>query len=257
MKKPYIYFCGDKQKCNELADSCKKLIKSVFITDKNADNYLVSPKSHPALICLIFSQDTYANNILYEKIYSYSAYSGCPVHIDGSRRNIDTVIKHAKGANIQRSSEKLMTKTFSELYEFARNNPDSEFALLKARFENVAVISDKASSLAFCENKTSSTGVKSRLIVVAEKGGETELEKLENTPLSQIITDAPLNEKSLELFCKVSKSEAPAILLDCRTNYGKKFKAHYLDMRTDGKQLSALLENYKQKKSKRLYLKNK
>lgn len=257
MKKPYICFCGDKDKCREISEACKGRMKSVFITDKNADRLLVSPESHPVLICLIFSPKVYANDSLFEKIYTYSASTRCPLHIDGSRRNLDTVMRHADGANIQRSGKELMIKTINELYEFASNNPDSEFELLKARFENVAIISGSASSLAFCENKASASEIKPRVIAVSANCEDCELELLKNVPLSQIITDSPLNENSLELFSRVSKSEAPTVLLDCKESYGRKIKTHHVDGKTESNKITELLNEYSRRKSKMLYLKSK
>lgn len=257
MGKPYIYFCGDETKCDEIREMFKSRIKSVFITDKNSGRYLVSPKSHPFLICLIFSQDIYANDKTLEKLYKYAEYSGCPLHVDGSRKNLETVIRHAEGANIQRSSLNLMIKTINELCDYADSTPDCEFELIKSRFTNVVVITDSAASFAFCENKAASAVARTRTISVSGSCSRSEFELLKNISLSQVITDAPLNENSLELFRAASKEGAPAVLLDSKINYGKKVRAHYVDTSTEGDKIAETLTEYDNKKSKMLYLKNK
>lgn len=257
MKKPYIYFCGDKEKCKAVSDIFKDRIKSIFITDKNLERYLDSSDIFPVLICIIFNKGIFASNKLFKKLYSYSARSGCPIHAVGSRKNIATAVKYNVNADIQRSSLSLMTKTINELYQYTQRPDYSEFELLKSRFANVAVISDNAASLAMCENKTDICNIKSRIIAIPSGCGKSRYEQLKNISLSQVITDTCLNENSLELFRTASKNNAPAILLDSKIPYGKSVKAFYVDSASENNRISKLLNDYNSKKSKMLYLKNK
>lgn len=257
MKKPYIYFCGSREKCSKIAETCKGKIKSDFITTRNADRLLNSPESHPALICLVFCEKMFANDELFKRIYEYAVCTKCPLHVDGSRHNIDTVIKYAEGANVQRSSETLMIKTIDELYDNAINNPDSEFQLLKSRFESVAVISDDTSAIALCEDRISASRILPRVIIASERCTEKEAEYLKDIPLSGIIADNPLNENSLELFRNTIESESPAILLDCDNIYSRRLKVNCLDSETESDMITELIDKSSRQKSKTLFLKNK
>ncbi len=257
MKKPYIYFCGSKEKCDNIAESCKGKIKSAFITPKNAERLLNSSESYPALICLIFSDDIFANNDLLKKVYEYAVCTKCPIHVDGSRHNVDTVLKYTAGGNVQRSSEKLMLKTIDELCELYADNPDSEFLLLKARFQSVAVISDDATVIALCEDRISDSQILPRIIISSERCTDKEVENLKNTRLSGIISDKPLNDNSLELFLSAIENESPAILLDCDNIYSRRLKINYLDSETESGKITELIDKSSYQKSKMLFLKNK
>ena len=257
MKRPYIYLCGDRDKCRSIVSCFKGRIKAVFAAEKNSKRLLDTPKAHPALICIIFGDGMYANTSFFKKIYEYSARSRCPVHIAGSRRNIETAVKLAQGAYIQRSSIRLIHSTIEKLCEYAASDSNGDLMLLKSRFQTAAVISDNAPTLALYEGKISQSPVKPRIITASEKceGKEFELLKAEN--LSEIITDCPPDNNALALFNAAAEKEAPAILLNRRERYGRRYKIHYLDSRTENGRAAQLLTEYSRRRSKLLYLRNK
>ncbi len=257
MKKPYICFCGDEDKCRELMNVCKEKIRAVFITERNYIRLLDRPLRHPALICLIFRKDSRANDELYRKIYSYCAFSRCPLHVIGSRRNFETIERLTQGTFFQRSSIKLMLMKINEICDYAARNRKSEFSALKSRFETVVVISDKTSTLSLCESKASDSPVKPRVIIASADCSDKEYELIQKEEISEIITDKPLNSNSLKLFEKVSKAEAPAIILDRNESYGRKISVQHLSSKDDSEQITELLTEYSKKHSKLMYIRNK
>ncbi len=257
MRKPYICFCGDEERSIELINRCKGRIRAVFITNKNSKRVFNNPSRYPALICLIFRKNACANDEIYKKIYSYCSFSRCPLHVIGSRRNYDTISRIAPDTLIQRSSEKLMLIKIQEICKYAEENPGNEFNTLKARFETVAILSDKASSLALYEHKISKSMVKPRIITASSSCSDKEYELIKKEQLSEIIADKPLNTNSIKLFEKASKEEIPAILIDRKERYGRKIAIHYLNSKNESEKITELLTEYSKKHSKLMYIRNK
>lgn len=254
MRKPFICFCGDEEKCLEVMNSCKDKIKAVIITRKNCSRLLDTPRRHPSLICLIFKKDAHANDELYRKIYAYSALSRCPLHVIGSRRNLETISKIASRAVVQRSNLNLMLEKIQEICDYAAENPNNELNMLKARFETVVVLSDKAYTLSLCESKVSKSLVKPRVITASSLCKDKEYELIQKEQLSGIVTDKPLSTNSLELFKRVSKTEAPAILLDRNEKYGRKVAIRHISSKDESDKITELIDEYSQKRSKLIFI---
>ena len=257
MARPCVYFCGDKEKCREIMKNCGKTIRIVFVSRGNADRLLVSPSRHPSLICIVFPSGIHADDELFKKVYSYCKSSRCPLHIIGSRRNLQTVSKFVPEYLIQRSESGLLLRAVEDLSEYISHNPDAELAAMKARFSTVAVISDSAPLISLCENKLAASSAKPRIIVSSSRCTDKEFSYLEQEKLSGIVTDKPLNTNSFSLTEKAAKEQAPVIMLDRKETYGKKVKVVHIDSKSESGLIASIIDDYEKRKSKLMFIRNK
>ncbi len=256
MAKPYVLFCGDKEKCRNIMKSCSASVRTVFITKANADKLLAAPTRHPFLICMIFPGRIHADDELFIKIYRYSSASRCPIHIIGSRRNLQTVSRYVPVTLIQRSDSRLMLQSIRELAEHISSDPNAELAAMKSRFRTVSVISANPYTSALCENKLSASDVKPRIIFSSPRCTDKEFGYLNSEKLSGIITDAPLNGNSLALSVKVSSEQMPVALLDRKENYGRKVKVIHLDSKSGSHCITQIIDDYNRKRAKLLFIRS-
>ncbi len=257
MAKPCIYFCGDKEKCRDVMKKCGKSVRAAFISKGNSDRLLISPSRHPSLICIIFSSGIHADEELFRKVYSYCSSSRCPLHVIGSRRNLQTVCKFVPETLIQRTDSRLILKSIKELSDYISGNPDAELAAMKSRFSTVAVISDNAPLISLCENKLSASSTKPRIIVSSSRCTDKEFSYLEQEKLSGIITDKPLNSNAFSLSEKLAKEQIPVAILDRKENYGKKVKVVHINSKSESNAITRIIDDYEKRKSKLLYIRNK
>lgn len=257
MAKPCIYFCGDKEKCRDIMKYCGKSVRVAFISKGNSDRLLITPSRHPSLICIIFSVGNHADEELFRKVYRYCSSSRCPLHVIGSRRNLQTVCRFVPEALIQRTDNRLIIQTIKELADYISENPDAELAAMKSRFSTVAVISDSAPLISLCENKLSASSAKPRIIVSSSHCTDKEFSYLNQEKLSGIITDKPLNSNSFSLSEKLAKAQIPVALLDRKENYGKKVKIIHIDCKNESDAIARIIDDYEKRKAKLLYIRNK
>ncbi len=257
MAKPYICFCGDKEKCRIIMKNCGKAVRTVFISEANSDRLLVSPSRHPSFICMILSRDMCANTDLFKKIYRYVTSTRCPMHIVGSRRNMETILKYVPELLVQRSDSSIIIDTINNLCEYISSNPDAEFSALKSRFRTIAVISDKATSMALCENMASLSEVKPRIIFSTPGCPDKEFEQLKNENLSGIITDRPLSSNTILLSENTGKEKIPVTMLDKHISYGRKIKVVHIDSKNESDQISRIITDHEKRKSKLLFIRSK
>lgn len=257
MPKPCIYFCGDKEICRDVMKNCGKSVRAAFISRGNSDRLLVTPSRHPSLICIIFSSGIHADEELFRKVYSYCSSSRCPLHVIGSRRNLQTVCRFVPEALIQRTDGSLILQSIKELADYISEDPDAELAAMKSRFSTVAVISDSAPMISLCENKLSVSSAKPRIIVSSSRCTDKEFSHLNQEKLSGIITDKPLNSNSYSLCERSAKEQIPVAMLDRKENYGKKVNVVHIDSKAESDAIARIIDDYKKRKSKLLYIRNK
>ena len=236
-------------------ENYRRKIKSVFISERNAEKFLVNPKHHPILIYIIFDKSLRASDDIFKAIYDYSLLARCPLCVSGSRNHLSTVAKYAKGAVIQRVNTKVMLHIIKKLCKIANDTPEGAFSLFKTRFNTVSIIYECASSAAFLDNKVSKSSPFFRTVTLSEKADATAYEHLSHNNLSGIISDCALNENTLYILNKTPVT--PLILTGKSGILPRNVKAHRIDINNASSEISDILDNHIKKRSKFLYIKNK
>ena len=188
---------------------------------------------------------------LYKKIYRYAAVSRCPLCIVGSEKQFRTVKRLARGATVQRAAASGVIKIIKALCKFFAETPNGYFAIYKARFQTVAIVTEDVSSTALVMNKTEASSYEPRIITLTGACGNKGLELLKENALSEIISDKGISENLINLTS--DKKETPVVLINNRDKIPRGMNARSMVLREEHGEIVQLLSDYRRKQSKRLY----
>lgn len=170
MKRPYIYFFGDEDKCRNIMERFNEA-ESVYI--KNCNGIAKIPqvlRRRPSLIFVIPGKGQSMNTDYFASTLRLSFKYKTPIFAVCSEDQFFTFKNASEGGIVYRSSLIGISRIIREMIRFFAQNRKADLLLVKANFTPVAVISDNAVLASFAESKICPVnGTNNRFVLISTK----------------------------------------------------------------------------------------
>ncbi len=256
MKKPTVCFLGNRCKSYEIMSYFNASIKSVYIDGKNNNEEIISFLK-PDFICFILEKRVYGHGSIYSAALDYSKRTLCPVYAICSQDQFYGIKNHWTKSVIHRVTELGFYRIVRNTIRLFRESSDGRTAVIKSRFDTVAVISSDAVSSAYAENQVCRHNTPYRRIRLSSPSSPETSEILKDKEsYSGFIVTEPLNAIELEKISlelsKVKTTSIPVIILENNKHYNIKGNFRYLNIKDNDDEISNTLSRAYITKFKRI-----
>lgn len=242
MRKPTICFLGDYEHCHKIIDHFNSSVKSRYISKGNDEPDIFS-SIKPNLICFILEKGSFGHNSYYSSALSYSKRTMCPIYVISTHDQFDGMKKACYRSVIRKVTELGVYRVIRNSIKTFRDLPNGSLAMMKERFDNIAVISSNAALTAFAESRIRLRNTPERRIIVSSPSSCETMELLENkNNLSGFVITEPLNAVELERISlelsEMPNPKIPLIFLEHEEHYHVKGKFSNYNIKNDGDEIS-------------------
>lgn len=256
MKKPTVCFMGNRCKSYEIINHFNGSVKSVYIDGKNNNEEIISFLK-PDIICFILEKRANGHNSTYSAALTYSKRTLCPVYVICSQDQFYGIKNHWPKSVVHRVTELGFFRIVRNTIRMFRESSDGRTAVIKSRFDTIAVISSDSVLSAYAENQVCCCDAPHRRMRLSSASSPSTSEILDNKEsYDGFIVTEPLNAIELErIFLSLSKTcsaATPVIILENNSHYNLKGKFIRLNFRNNNNEISNTLSRAYITKFKRI-----